>query len=514
MPRICFTLLMLFLSKFVFASDPACVGDSSQWSYCVGKTQDANGNSYNGHWVKGALDRVSGVDFSSGAQFIGEWSDGKLSGLGMYVSADKQNVYIGHWKSNQKSGLGINISEGVFFVGEFQGGEESGLGVQFLEKGSLRKLSHFVDGRANGLSITLESDRNGFWTNEVNGKASGVALLFTDFVLKSGVSIREGDIAPLPVSELKQRTCGEVTSVQNNMCIESLVGDGGSKYLGQTDAAGNVPHGWGTYLFAEGAEYLGQYQMGQREGFGTIRMRSGDNFLGDYVGKFSKGSPAFYGAFLFPSGTRYVGEIKGRRPHGHGIEVTSGEVYVGNFFEGKRDGLGTSFMRSTTSVLHEGEWDYGKAVVKGKRGGYTARRKPRDELSAIELVERKFVDEVADNNLFTTWCTDIGEPRSRWTKCRALLERYPEGFYSGDVLDGKFDGIGGLGVLSDVRYTGTEYNGGTYEGEFSAGLFHGRGRLTAHNGNKIFGSWERGRLVGEYLEVNGKTKQVRHLLAD
>ena len=461
------------------------------------------------------LEGVGGVEFAKGGQYIGQWSNGELNGLGFFVSPDGRSAYIGKWEANQKSGLGIYFSKDSTFVGDFEGGKENGLGIHFLAKSGARKLAHFVEGKANGLSITLEQDSHGIWTNEVDGKANGLVLQSENFSLKRGYYARGGDIVPLLVSELRQRICGEVVHVQNNMCVGSLFGDSGSKYLGQTDATGVVPHGWGTYLFAEGSEYVGQYQRGLREGFGTLRLRSEETAFGDYVGHFSKGLPAFYGVFLFPNGKRYVGEVKGKRPHGHGIEVTDREVYVGNFFEGRRDGLGTAFGRSTTSILHEGEWDYGVAVVNGKRG-LDVRRKPRDELSAIELVDRKFVDEVGDNRRFTTVCsfTFLGEPRSRWTKCRSMVEEYPEGFYTGDVLDGKFDGIGALRVLSDVRYTGTEYNGGTYEGEFSVGLFHGRGRLTAHNGNKIFGTWERGRLVGEYLEVNGKTKQVRHLLAE
>jgi hypothetical protein len=60
------------------------------------------------------------------------------------------------------------------------------------------------------------------------------------------------------------------------------------------------------------------------------------------------------GTFMFASGNKYVGEFKDNKYHGQGTYTfADGEKYVGEFKNGKRHGYG---IRTKGNTSYEGEW--------------------------------------------------------------------------------------------------------------------------------------------------------------
>ena len=72
---------------------------------------------------------------------------------------------------------------------------------------------------------------------------------------------------------------------------------------------------------------------------GTYTTPSGQK----YVGEFRDDKRNGQGTYTFPSGTKYVGEFKDGKRNGQGtLTLPSGEKYVGEFKDGKRNGQGTN----------------------------------------------------------------------------------------------------------------------------------------------------------------------------
>lgn len=67
-----------------------------------------------------------------------------------------------------------------------------------------------------------------------------------------------------------------------------------------------------------------------------------------------------------PNGNTYMGEVKGNLPHGRGKEIfINGDVYTGDFFEGKRHGDGTYEKRD--EFIYVGSFKNNKFEGKGKK---------------------------------------------------------------------------------------------------------------------------------------------------
>jgi len=108
-------------------------------------------------------------------------------------------------------------------------------------------------------------------------------------------------------------------------------------FAGQSFALPPCPSGvlhncYGTYTFADGAKYVGEFKDGNKHGQGTN---------------------------TWSSGSKYVGEWQGNKEHGQGTHTwTDGTKYVGEHKDGKRDGEGVYTFADGREVI--GEFKFGK----------------------------------------------------------------------------------------------------------------------------------------------------------
>ena len=84
----------------------------------------------------------------------------------------------------------------------------------------------------------------------------------------------------------------------------------GHKYVGEY--RDEKMHGQGTYTFADGDKYVGEFRDDEKHGQGTYTYGSQSQWAGHTaIGEFKDDSPVFPQTYIFPDGSRRVGRIVG-----------------------------------------------------------------------------------------------------------------------------------------------------------------------------------------------------------
>ena len=129
----------------------------------------------------------------------------------------------------------------------------------------------------------------------------------------------------------------------------------GLKYVG--DFKKGKPDGQGIYYWANGEKYVGEFKDGNYTGQGTLTFPNGEK----YVGEFNNGKYSGQGTLTFPNGEKYVGKFKDGDYYGQGtLTHANGDKYVGEFKKGKYLGRGTyTYANGETAT---GQWYEGKLL--------------------------------------------------------------------------------------------------------------------------------------------------------
>ena len=121
----------------------------------------------------------------------------------------------------------------------------------------------------------------------------------------------------------------------------TYTGANGDKYVGEfRDAKRN---GQGTYTFSPnskfaGDKYVGEYKDDKRNGKGIYTFADGDT----YAGEFRDGKYHGQGTYTYADGTKFVGEYMDDKRHGQfTVTYANGDKYIGEFRDGKKNGQGT-----------------------------------------------------------------------------------------------------------------------------------------------------------------------------
>ena len=131
-------------------------------------------------------------------------------------------------------------------------------------------------------------------------------------------------------------------------------------------ASGYFNNCFGTYTFASGDKYVGEWKDGKRNGQGTATFGPKSKWAGDkYVGEFKDNKRNGQGTYTFANGDKYVGEFKDDHWNGQGTYTYAhGDKYVGGYKNNKRNGQGTYTFANGT--IEEGIWKDGKFLYKQK----------------------------------------------------------------------------------------------------------------------------------------------------
>ncbi|OMJ76312.1 hypothetical protein SteCoe_24338 [Stentor coeruleus] len=122
-------------------------------------------------------------------------------------------------------------------------------------------------------------------------------------------------------------------------------------YIGEMDKYG-LRQGRGVEILPY-CIYEGYWLNSQRSGLGRVITINGDNFEGFWTHDIKRG----FGALWSASGTGYVGDWDSDVPEGKGIEVSTLEIYEGDFHVGQRHGKG---LLTQANLTYTGEFFTGQ----------------------------------------------------------------------------------------------------------------------------------------------------------
>jgi hypothetical protein len=110
----------------------------------------------------------------------------------------------------------------------------------------------------------------------------------------------------------------------------------------------------GTYTFANGDKYVGEFKDNKQHGQGTFTWGSGSEW----------------------AGRKYVGEYKDNKQHGQGTTTLSdGSKFVGEFKDNKFQGQGT--YTHANGTIWEGVWQNNKFLYARSASKYRKLKKKR-----------------------------------------------------------------------------------------------------------------------------------------
>ena len=113
----------------------------------------------------------------------------------------------------------------------------------------------------------------------------------------------------------------------------------------------NKMHGSGTFTFANGNEYVGEFVEDAKEGRGSLQYIDGERYDGEWYGDKQHGQ----GTLTYASGDRYVGQWKDGNKDGEGtLQYANGDRYEGMWRKDAAHGRGT--LQYTTGDVYEGDW--------------------------------------------------------------------------------------------------------------------------------------------------------------
>jgi hypothetical protein len=129
----------------------------------------------------------------------------------------------------------------------------------------------------------------------------------------------------------------------------------GNKYLG--DWQHNVREGQGKFIFVEGHEYTGGFHQNQFHGKGLMNYANGDS----YDGGWAHNHPNGFGKYVFHTGGRYEGQFRSGKFNGEGtMFYKNGSRFKGHWMDNKKNGSGTFY--DAAGHANTGEWVYGKPL--------------------------------------------------------------------------------------------------------------------------------------------------------
>ncbi|MFI3189267.1 hypothetical protein BCS42_14215 [Crenothrix sp. D3] len=140
---------------------------------------------------------------------------------------------------------------------------------------------------------------------------------------------------------------------------------------------GDCTNGQGTFTFANGGKYIGEFKNGKVDGQGTLTYADG----GKYAGMWSNGIKEGQGTLTLADGGKYVGRFKNDTANGQGTFIYSnGDKYIGKFKNGVRNGRGDYFAANGTII--KGIWKNGQPP------NYSTQQSPTTTRQATKARER------------------------------------------------------------------------------------------------------------------------------
>lgn len=544
---------------------------------------------YHGNWINDLRHGTGDYLFANTDYYSGNWENNHMSGQGKLISKISASTYTGQFEMGKQHGFGKLELNGLMRIeGNWKEGKLDGSGKVLWDNGwsitgefSKNKLGSRVEITGpNSQGIYHEH-----YENEVlilgrvyflehyrfkiyEGGMTGIFII-------NGIEIYEGTINFEPrnlVNILDDNTDAESAEAFAQSCCgkgayfwpDGKYFDGSWKcrfshaseknmekprfkgYYGNWISGPKIIE-WETEFVLDGegtmfvpGEFLyeGSWNMGVKEGFGTINLLEdkkkysgqweNDHFHGfgklviegkvvykgifedgmltkgkakwqngnTFIGVFDKTQPAI-GQLIYSNGDFYEGQLKKNQKSGKGTMVwANGDTYKGNWLADLQHGKGTFLSEDGNEYV--GSW------VKGKREG-TGYEKSDTSLSmwknnkkikaldnesiveAYDILEKKNPRRENNARLYENGDLYVFKQPDNKEKIIGILLKL-----DGDMYEGEFsnDNLQGKGIY--VKNDGT-----TYIGEFENSIFKGFSELHLPNGTTIKGQFDDWEIIGQ-----------------
>ena len=272
------------------------------------------------------------IEPNNGRKYVGEWRDGKWNGQGN-LNFPLGDNYVGEFKDNNRNGQGnLYFGNGKRYFGEWKDDKRNGQGTMTFPNGD-KYVGEFKDDKFNGQG-TVYSDGS---------------------IINQGIWADDKFVRSAPVQQATVPVCQGSDASRWSYCFGTYTYADGSKYIGEwKDGKKN---GEGTFNFASGDKYVGGFKDEKSHGQGTYTFANGAKYVGEFEDDKRK-----RGALTLPSGDKYVGEFKDHKLHGQGtFSYADGTKYVGEWSDGKKNGQGT-FYNANGSITDQGIYADNKLV--------------------------------------------------------------------------------------------------------------------------------------------------------
>ena len=357
------------------------------------KAGDPEGRAeYRGEFAGGKGDGAGRMSFSDGSVYEGEWRGGQMEGHGVVQWPDSSE-WAGEFRGNSKHGLGMfTFADGQRHGGGFRAGRFTKGSLADVQQTLREARAAAGRGRERGLALgplaalaarvpedfegeatpdAIEQHVPGPGLMERAGSLTTVFPAATEVAaepraLGTGVAMeaggarggggggarRESDgelsrLAPSVEKEVPQRPSGKGkrssdseidrlvrtarAAIGDNVAV--LPFDDGGRFVGTVEEGGEVPSGWGVFVFApddpEGrTEYRGEFVGGKGEGKGRMLFKDNSSYEGDWRGGQMEG----HGVVQWPDSSEWAGEFKSNSKHGLGMHLfPDGRTHQGEF---------------------------------------------------------------------------------------------------------------------------------------------------------------------------------------
>ncbi len=351
-----------------------------------------DGSWYQGDWLKGYPHGKGVKVYSNGKREEGIWRKGHLVkeeeiSAQEFIIKGKESNKEGCVTGDCTNGQGIYIyPSGAVYIGDFRNGEIHGVGVCYYSDGS-KYQGEWAFRYPNGKGTKTFTDgakRTGLWKNGQPVDASGNI---------------ENTLATTEVADI-QIGCLSGNCDNGNGIFAY---PDGSKYEGQFSNGKPNGYGAFFFPnYPNSDKYVGNFMNGAKHGTGTLFKVNGSTQTGqwregEYVGdKRSAQSGCIQGdcqdgegTYIFKNGAKYVGKFYNRLPDGKGkAEYPNGEQYDGEWAGGSFNGYGTLLLTDGSRVT--GYWREGTFI--GAKNPYVLNDEnemgtpPRDPKGSVKLM--------------------------------------------------------------------------------------------------------------------------------
>jgi hypothetical protein len=296
-----------------------------------GTNNYANGDVYKGDWKDDQQNGYGTYTFSSGDKYSGNYINHRKNGNGTYYYKDGRK-YAGNWKDDKYDGQGtFYATDGTTKSGTWSNGTYVGASKNTYNESK----TGCVSGNCNdgyGVWEFASGERyEGYWQNTMrNGEGTN--------------NYKSGAVFVGTWKDDKRHGYGNYTFVKGGT-YESYMGNYSEDKM----------HGQGTLVYVNGQKYIGSFKNGLYDGEGTLYNIDGtvqsagiwkeNKFVGtseDNYGCVTGNCKTGTGTYVFENGAKYIGSWSNGKYNGQGTYFyASGDKYIGEFNENMRDGQGT-----------------------------------------------------------------------------------------------------------------------------------------------------------------------------